>query len=151
MVVVLLALWFVYWFAAIGLISLRLVTYVSLLFHIHHDLYVGSPEYRAVFMVVVSVVIKSGTRHFLGNYWPVTGSSEYRRNILAYLGQRTLTFGLDILCLRELHERDLLKCMLSGVSLALSVPPVVDCSSSASAAASSCSPITDESGSEVDD
>ena len=48
-------------------------------------------------MVVVSVVIKSGTRHFLGNYWPVTGSSEYRRKILAYLGQRTLTtFGLDV-------------------------------------------------------
>ena len=48
-------------------------------------------------MVVVSVVIKSGTRHFLGNYWPVTGLSEYRRKILAYPGQRTFpTFRLDV-------------------------------------------------------
>ena len=39
--VVLLALWCVY-FAAIGLISLRLVTYVSLLLHIHHGLQVTS-------------------------------------------------------------------------------------------------------------
>ena len=49
------------------------------------------------------------------------------------------------------HERDLLECMLSRTSLTLPVPPAVDCSSSASAAAICCSPIIDESGSEVGD